>query len=222
MGNSVHTYVAGVEDMSKAPTVRIVHDFFMANSAMKINPILQRSPLMQLKTLCYNTKYISIIDITGSFHSYAIDEASKQMSGFHSGLSLGRLRYTVVSMGLSVSKTYQDAAILHALSGIHDLQIFSDNIMVCSESESLHLSAVIMVFERLREFGLKVKLSKTSLFITDKVKVYGALVDLKTGKLSVEQKKIDSIISKPIPNTKKKTERAFFGHWCPSWAPQPE
>ena len=80
---------------------------------MKINPILQRSPLMQLKTLCYNTKYISIIDITGSFHSYAIDEASKQMSGFHSGLSLGRLRYTVVSMGLSVSKTYQDAAILH-------------------------------------------------------------------------------------------------------------
>ena len=210
MGNTVDTYVAGIEDMSKAPTVRVVHDFFMANSAMKINPILQQSPLMQLKTLCYSTKYISIVDITGSFHSYSIDEESKQMSGFHSGLSMGRLRYTVVAMGLSVSKTYQDAAILHALSGIHDLQLFSDNIMICSESEALHLSAVIMVFKRLQAFGLKVKPSKSSLFITDKVKVYGALVDLKTGKLSVEQKKIDAILNKPTPTTRK-AMKSFLG-----------
>jgi hypothetical protein len=53
------------------------------------------------------------------------------------------------------------------------LQLFSDN--VCS-------------FTALRNHGMKVKSSKCTLFCSSKVKLYGIIVDLESGKLYPEER----------------------------------
>ena len=73
------------------------------------------SPLNQLKNICYSTKYISQLDVTGCYHSFLIDSLSKQLSGFESGIThIGRLRYRKLPMGLGISKSVQDAVLLHS------------------------------------------------------------------------------------------------------------
>ena len=210
-GNKPELYVAGLENRQLRPTVRMVHDFFLANSVIYCDPIHQLSPIQQLRQICYGTKYLSQIDVTGCFHSFLIDAQAKQISGFESGIShIGRLRYRVCPMGLNISKCLQDCALLHCFSGINDILLYSDNILVLSKTKKDHLEAIRQVFIRLRNHGLKIKPSKTTLFCTERIKIYGCLIDLQSGKIAPEESKIDALKNRPIPKTKKEL-KSFLG-----------
>ena len=72
-GGTEVDYVAGMEDTTQPQTCRMVHDFFLANQVVYCDPVHQMSPLNQLKNICYSTKYISQLDVTGCYHSFLID-----------------------------------------------------------------------------------------------------------------------------------------------------
>ena len=75
---------------------------------------------------------------------------SKQLSGFESGIThMGSLRYHKLPMGLGISKSIQDSALLHVFSGIPDILLYSDNILILSKTKDSHLSAIKSVFKRL-------------------------------------------------------------------------
>ena len=129
---------------------------------------------------------------------------SKQLSGFESGIThIGRLRYRKLPMGLGISKSIQDSALLHVFSGIPDVLLYSDNILILSKNKEAHLNAIKNVFHRLRSHGLRLKPNKTSLFFTDKIKLYGVVVCLQSGKISPEGSKIAALHNRSIPKSRK-------------------
>ena len=107
------------------------------------DPVHQMSPLNQLKNICYSTKFVSQLDVTGCYHSFFIDSMSKQLSGFENGIThIGRLRYRKLPMGLGISKSIQDASLLHVFSGIPDILLYSDNILILSKTKLAHFNAI--------------------------------------------------------------------------------
>ena len=110
----------------------------------------------------------------------------------------------------SVSKSVQDAALLHVFSGIPDILLYSDNILVLSKTKQAHLDVIKSVFRRLRSHGLRLKPNKTSLFVTDRIKLYGVVVCLKSGKISPEVSKIEALRNRKIPQTRKEM-KSFLG-----------
>ena len=96
-------------------------------------------------------------------------------------------------MGLGISKSVQGAALLHVFSGIPDILLYSDNILVLSKTKQAHLDVIKSVFRRLRSHGLRLKPNKTSLFVTDRIKLYGVVVCLQSGKISPEVSKIEAL-----------------------------
>ena len=210
-GGKQENYVAGLEDTTQPPTCRMVHDFFLANQVVFCDPVHQMSPLNQLKSICYSTKYISQLDVTACYHSFFIDSMSKQLSGFESGIThIGRLRYRKLPMGLGISKSIQDSALLHVFSGIPDVLLYSDNILILIKTKELHLQAIKDVFQRLRSHGLRLKPNKTSLFVTKRIKLYGVVVCLQSGKISPEGSKIAALRNRSVPKSRKEM-KSFLG-----------
>ena len=210
-GNKREDYVAGLENMQLKPSVRMVHDFHMSNSVLFCDPIFQQSPIDQLRNICYSTKYISVIDITSCYFSFSIDNQARQLSGFESGIPhIGRLRYTVCAMGLSISKNLQDCGLMHALSKCQNIMIYSDNILIISKCIKEHYMDVENVLVQLRNHGLKTKPNKISLFCSDRIKLYGTEIDLVTGKIKPDESKIEGLKFRPVPRSKKEL-KSFLG-----------
>ena len=86
-GGKQEDYVAGLEGTTRPPTCRMGHDLFLTNQVVYCDPVHQMSPLNQLKNICYSTKLVSQLDVTGCYHSFFIDSMSKQLSGFESGIT---------------------------------------------------------------------------------------------------------------------------------------
>ena len=104
-------------------------------------------PLNQQKNICYSTKYVSQLDVTGCYHSFLIDSMSKQLRSFESGIThIGRLRYRKLSMGLGISKSVQDAPLLHVFSGIPDILLYLDKTLILSITKQAHFNAIKSVF----------------------------------------------------------------------------
>ena len=204
-------YVAGTPNKKSPITLRMVHHFVDLNERTINAPIYQPSTTEQLRRISSKIKFLSLIDVTACFFSLCIDEESSQMTGFDSGIeSCQRYRYLRVPMGAGISKTLQDAALLHALSGLDNFIIYSDNIVVLSEDKIQHFEHVKLVLQKLRLFGFKAKLSKASFFINGMVRLYGHILNLAEGTLYPETDKINALRSKAVPKTKKEL-KSFIG-----------
>ena len=210
-GNDPKNFVAGIENRLAPQTLRMVQHFSQLNKICYSNPINQLGTMAQIKQICQNVKYISVIDITGSFHSIQISKSAKEYTGFDSGLSgWNRMVFNRLPMGFIASKNIQDNALLHVLSNIDGLQIYSDNILCLSSTEEDHFQTLSKTLHKLRDHGLKCKASKSSLFCSKKIKLYGVIVDLETGKLSPDADKIKALRNRPVPRTKKQLKQ-FLG-----------
>ena len=108
------------------------------------------------------------------------------------------------------SKSIQDSALLHVFSGIPDVLLYSNNLLILSKTKELHLQAIKDVFQRLRSHGLRLKPNKTSLFVTKRIKLYGVVVCLQSGKISPEGSKIAALRNRSVPKSRKEM-KPFLG-----------
>ena len=118
--------------------------------------------------------------------------------------------YLRVPMGALASKNLLDNALMYVLSGIDWVQLYSDNILVLTETEEQNFEAVKEVWARLRDHGLKVKASKCIFMASQKVKLYGMIIDLESGRLYPETEKIEGLKNRPIPQSRKQLKQ-FLG-----------
>ena len=209
-GGCEEDYHAGMIDDLAPQGIRMVCHFNQLNDICYVNPVVQPSTSEQIEAISSKVRYLTAIDITGCYHSLALSKTAQPLTGCDSGLPMGRFYFLRVPMGASASKNLQDCALLHVLAQIDNLLVYSDNILVVSEDKEEHYETVKKVLYRLRDHGLKVKPSKTSLMAHEKVRLYGFIINLKTGRLEPTEDKIAALRNRAVPNSRKELKQ-FLG-----------
>ena len=201
-GNTLESFVPNTTHPTKG-ALRLTHSYVRINPMLEPVQFSQESPLQQLKNINYKAKVISVIDITNSFMSLCINKRSSLLTGFFTGLpgTNTTMMYRRVPQGLTVSKGLQDVSLAHSLQDVNNTQLYSDNIFIYSLDDESHFQSVKIVFNRLRNFGFKIKKSKITLFNKEKVSLYGFTVMLKEDKIIPNQDKLLALRSTSKPNT---------------------
>ncbi|PIK37692.1 hypothetical protein BSL78_25478 [Apostichopus japonicus] len=114
----------------------------------------------------HGTKWFSTIDLLSGYHQVAMDEADQHKTSFTT--PFGLYEYTRMPFGLcNAPGTFQ--RLMQACLGdmfFYSVLCYLDDILVYSSTFSDHLARLQTVFDRLRKFGLKIKLKKCSFFKT--------------------------------------------------------
>ena len=103
------------------------------------------------------------------------------------------------------SKTLLDAALLFCLSGLQNMTLYLDNIIIKNQSKLGHLKSIKLVLTR-----LKVKPRKCIFFTTERIRLYGFILDLKLGKIFPDEDMIKGLMNRKIPASKR-SPKAFGG-----------
>ena len=122
-------------------------------------------PRIQVLDSLVGAGHFSCLDLKSGFWQIKMEETSKQYTTFTVG-NLGFLKCNCMPFGLcNVLVTFQWLMqnCLGKLNLIYSL-IYLDDLIVFLQTAEEHLHQLHVVFDRLREYNLKLKLSKCSLF----------------------------------------------------------
>ena len=167
-----------------------------------------------LESLARATHY-STFDLNSGFWQVPMDEQSKQYTAFTLG-SMGLYECESMPFRLcNAPPTFQ--RLMQNCLGELNLTyclIYLDDVIVFSEMPEEHLQRMHVVFDRLREHGLKLKLSKCDVFKSE-INYLAHHVSQKG--VHPSKKNLESIAQGPPPDTytKVKSFVGLVGHyWC--------
>ena len=150
----------------------------------------------------------SSIDLAQGYHQVAIDEADIPKTAFRAGTG-GLFEYLRMPFGLSnAPATFQ--RLMEAVMGdlnFSALLLYLDDILVFSKTYEEHLERLEVVFQRLRQHGLKIKPSKCHL-LRRECNYLGHVVS--AGGVATDPSKTKAIQSWPCPRSEKEL-RSFLG-----------
>ena len=155
--------------------LRICIDYRQLNSrTVKDNYALPRIDEI-LQSLSGN-RYFSVLDMKSGYHQIEIDEQHKERTAFTVG-PLGFFEYNRMPMGLANAPTTYQRVMEECLGDLHlrICFIYLDDIIIFAKSFEEHLERLQMVFEKLREAGIKLSPKKCSLFMK-RVRYVGHIV----------------------------------------------
>merc|ERR1711891_67971 len=143
-GGKKEDFIPGMPNKQAAQNLRMVQHFEALNEACFNNPLVQQSTTQQLKRITTQIKYISIIDVCAAFHSLKLSKEAQNLTGFSPQVTgwEGRMYYLRVPMGALASKNLLDNGLMYVLAGIDNVQLYSDNILILSETEKENFDAV--------------------------------------------------------------------------------
>ena len=203
LGRDPVEFVAGIPHPTKQGGIRVTQNFYQLNAILSNSPLNQLTPTLQIRQINQNIRFISALDITGCFHSILLSKQAGMLCGFDSGLpEIGRMWYNRIPMGLSVSSNYQNSCLMYALTGIKNVALYCDNLLILSQDKYSHMVTIREVFTKLRLHHFKIKASKCNLFCNDRIRLYGFELDLKSGKIFPSQDKLAALRSRPVPTTR--------------------
>lgn len=151
-------------------------------------------------------KYFSTFDLAAGYHQIDVHPRDRQKTAFST--PFGHFEYNRLPMGLSNSQsTFQ-----HYMEQILGDRIFStlivylDDVLVFSRTIE-HMSRLRELFDPMRNYGLKFKPKKCTIFAT-KVSYLGYQVSEEG--IAPDPSKIEAVAEWPVPKTVKDV-RAFIG-----------
>uniref|UniRef100_A0A8R1EML3 RNA-directed DNA polymerase n=4 Tax=Caenorhabditis japonica TaxID=281687 RepID=A0A8R1EML3_CAEJA len=150
-------------------------------------------------------KYFTQIDLSEAYLQIEVDEDSKKMLTINTHLGLfypNRLPYGVKSAP-AIFQQIVDTMI----SGLEGVAAYMDDLIICGSTVEEHNRRLHSLFERIKEYGLRVKSSKCS-FLQSEVKFLGFIVN-RNGRRP-DPAKITAIEKMPAP-TDVSQLRSFLG-----------
>ena len=153
------------------------------------------------------SKYFTSLDLKSGYWQIPLDEDSKEKTAFTS--FMGLYQYVRLPMGYKCSGGIFSELMNKVLSGIQNKFVINylDDVLIHSKTFEEHLEHIEVVFVRLREAGLKLKMSKCD-FLKREVNYLGHLVGefgYKPDPAKVE------VIRNLAPPTSVKGVRSFIG-----------
>ena len=187
--------------------LRICIDYRQLNSrTVKDNYALPRIDEI-LQSLSGN-RYFSVLDMKSGYHQIEIDEQHKERTAFTVG-PLGFFEYNRMPMGLANAPATYQRVMEECLGDLHlrICFIYLDDIIIFAKSFEEHLERLQMVFEKLREAGIKLSPKKCSLFMK-RVRYVGHIVS-ESG-IEPDGEKIAKVLDWPTPTSREQV-RQFLG-----------
>nr|ABA97058.1 retrotransposon protein, putative, unclassified [Oryza sativa Japonica Group] len=151
-------------------------------------------------------KVISFLDGNAGYNQIFMTEEDMYKTAFRCPGFVGLFEWVVMTFGLkSAGATYQRAMnlIFHDLLGII-LEIYIDDIVVKSDGMEGHIADLILAFERMRRYGLKMNLLKCA-FGVSAGKFLGFMVHERG--VEIDPKKIEKIRDFKAPTCKKEVQK---------------
>ena len=162
----------------------------------KLNQVTKRnsyplSVIDDILALLGKSKYFSSLDLKSGYWQVSMNEHDKEKTAFacHRGL----FKFNVMPFGLSNASAVFQELMAVVLQGIGTFSIaYLDDILVFSPTLEDHLKHLDIVFDRLRQHDLKLKLKKC-MFLKSETQYLGFIIN-KDG-IKPEPKKVEAIRS---------------------------
>ena len=190
----------------KDGTLRICIDFRKINSLTATDPYPVPSLRHLISSIGENEVYTTL-DLQAGFWQVPLDEESKPLTGFSS--SLGHFEYSRMPFGLKSSPITFCRLVDQVFRGLLEKAciVYIDDIIILGKTLKEHLYNLELVLQRLRQAGLKIKISKCR-FLKKEVTYLGHTLTQEGVK--VNQDKVQAIQDFPTP-TSVKSLRSFLG-----------
>jgi hypothetical protein len=157
-------------------------------------------------------KYFSSLDLAQGYYQVPIAEEDCHKTAFSAGVG-GLFEYQRMAMGLCNSPaTFQ--RLMEACLGdkqYETLLLYLDDILVFSKTFHTHMERLQIVFERLRQHGLKLKAKKCHFFKSE-LKYLGHIVSAKG--IATDPLKIDQIQNWPEPQSENELRSFLLSAIC--------
>ena len=143
--------------------------------------------------------YYSTFDLTSGFWQVPMAEESKQFTAFTLG-SMGLFECERMPFGLCNAPATFQRLMQNCLGELNLTYclIYLDDVIVYSKTPQEHLTRMRVVFERLREHGLKLKPSKCDLF---KMEITYLAHHVSKDGVKPSHKNVEDILKCPVPKT---------------------
>ena len=166
-------------------------------------------PLPQIDELyakLNGAKKFSALDLTSGYYHIELGEASRAKMAFI--IPFGKCEFNMVPFSLAQALAYFQALISEVLKGLSHFAIaYLDNIIIFSKTEEEHLQHLEIIFQRLREAGLKLQWSKCS-FMKLHIEYLGHLIS--ENGIEPMPGKLSAIKEMPAPRSPKENKQ-FLG-----------
>ena len=186
-------------------SVRLCGDF-----KVTLNPMLQvdQHPLPKpedLLTILVGGKKFSKIDLSQAYQQMILEQDHRKYTTINT--HLGLFQYTRLPFGIASAPAIFQQQMEKILQGIPRTACYLDDILITGCDDEEHLNILRKVFDRLHQWGLRLKESKCS-FMKSSVKYLGYIVDAEG--LHTAPDKIDAITNAPKPKNLHQL-RSFLG-----------
>lgn len=186
-------------------TLRLCTDYRKLNAITVPDPF----PLPRIEDLIDRVgqaKYLTKIDMTRGYWQVPLDEESVPLSAFVT--PFGHFAWRVMPFGLRNAPATFSRLVNKLLRGMDEFAAaYLDDILIFSNSWEEHLNHIRMVFQRIRQAGLTLNISKC-VFGVAEVDYLGHHIGL--GKVQPRENKVIALLNYPRPVNKKQLQ-SFLG-----------
>lgn len=190
---------------------RLVVDFRQLNKKV----MADKFPLPRIDTILDQlgrAKYFTTLDLMSGFHQIPLDRESRKFTAFST--QSGHYHFTRLPFGLNISPNSFQRMMTIAMAGLSPecAFVYIDDIVVIGCSIKHHFHNLTKVFDRLRQYNLKLNIQKCKFFRTEVTYLGHNITD--QGILP-DSSKFDSIKNYPIPNNADEVRRfvAFCNYY---------
>ena len=110
-----------------------------------------------------NCKYSSSLDLWSGYYHISLTEVAKRKTAFVT--ADGKYQWNIVPFGLAIAFSTFQYLMSKVLTGLNGFAVMNfDDVLIFSKSCQEHLQHLNTVFQKIKEAGLKIKLSKCQFF----------------------------------------------------------
>ena len=202
--------------------LRLVYDARSLNKCIRRTYTAYQLPKCQdLIHYFRNNKFAGVCDITAAFFTHVLSKNTMKLFSF--SFDDKKYLYKRLPMGFIGSTNLFQAHITKVLheNGLHRYKAYPDgshegaaayldNVLIFARTEETYKILLRKFFEAMSKANYRLKLAKCHFFLVNNFVIFGMELSLPFSTIQPEKKKVEQILSIPIPSTRRKT-RSFIG-----------
>ena len=193
--SSAYLPVVKFDEKTQTNKIRLCLDLRKLNAGVSIDRLHIGDPQELLNKL-HGAKYLSVLDASSGYLQVDLDDNSKKYTAFRVGNRAFQWRKMCFGLGSAPSSWSRLMQV--TLSGIDNVFVYMDDIIIFSSTLEEHEQTLNTVFKRLSYHGIEISLKKCS-FMSNEVEYLGFSITNKG--LKPQEKQLSAMLRAQLPST---------------------